>query len=390
MRGSVGGNLHFTQAQLAAGGVDVMPFFVAHGDGYTFGDEGFAEEAAGGLGGAHPGETFYRVVGDKVDFGVEQVGNAGEFIDLGQHGVDILNQDVLERDFVFGGAGPLLQGGYELAEGPFFVNGHDLVAHFITRAVQGDGEAERAPECGQFFKPGHVAGGRDGDVAGPDVEGVLIHNDGEGGQEVIHVGKGLSHAHEDEVVYAGAAYLLCRYDLTYNLCRGEVAGKPQQAAGAEFAAEGAAYLRGDAQGDAAAVNPALAHGCGDDDGLHQVAVLHAGEEFAGGADGAFAYLHHLQRAQGALSCQLLTQSRGQVGHGIEGGNAVFPHPLLQLFGAVGLLAEGGHELYQLCGGAANQAGFFHGDYRMQSTYCLTSKGMRSSLPSPTPSRMGEI
>ena len=105
-------------------------------------------------------------------------------------------------------------------------------------------------------------------MAGADVEGVLIHNDGERGQQVVHVRQGLTHAHEHEVIHPRAAYLLRSEDLTYNLRRGQVTRKPQQATGAELASEGATHLRGNAKGDAVTVSAALPHGCGDDDGLH--------------------------------------------------------------------------------------------------------------------------
>ena len=115
-----------------------------------------------------------------------------------------------------------MQGGNEFAEWPLFVDGHDLVAHFITGSVQRNGEPQRAPESSEFFESGHVAGGRDGDVACSDVKGVLIHDDGECRQQVVHVGQGFSHPHEDEIVYSRAANLFGGNNLADDFSCGEV------------------------------------------------------------------------------------------------------------------------------------------------------------------------
>ena len=66
------------EAELAAGGVDVVAFFEAEGGR----DVGVAEDGVEGLavvlGGAAPGEALDGVVGDEVDLGVDGGGALGE------------------------------------------------------------------------------------------------------------------------------------------------------------------------------------------------------------------------------------------------------------------------------------------------------------------------
>ena len=61
-----------------------------------------------------------------------------------------------------------------------------------------------------------------------------------------------------------------REDLPDDFPGREVAFEAQQAGGAEFAAEGAAHLGGNAEGDAVRLFPVFRSGGGNDDGFHQI------------------------------------------------------------------------------------------------------------------------
>src|SRR5687767_3306987 len=62
------------EAELAAGGVDVVAFFAPEGGGDVAGFEGFEKLFLDGFDGALPRQAFDFVVGDEVYFGVELQG----------------------------------------------------------------------------------------------------------------------------------------------------------------------------------------------------------------------------------------------------------------------------------------------------------------------------
>jgi len=274
------------EAELAAGGIDVVAFFEAEGGGDAGVFEDIAKGAAAGVRGADPVETLDGVVGDEVDFGVEAAGVAGEDGGLFEVVVDAVDEDVFEGELLVFTGVPVVERVKEFGDGPPFVDWHDLLADVVGGAVEGDGEANLLGVLGELADLWDEAGGGECEVACAEVEGFGAGDELDGGEEVFEVGEGFSHAHEDEVVDALAGELFGGEDLAGDFGGVEVAGEAGEAGGAEFAAVCAADLGGDAEG--AAVRGFAVEGgvCGDEDAFDVAAVVEFEEEFAGGVRGA--------------------------------------------------------------------------------------------------------
>ena len=309
-----------------------MAFFIPHGDGDARFVDGVPEGAAAAFRGAFPGKPLHGVVRDEVHLGMQLFGDADKVGRILQGVVHVLDEDVFQRGHLVPVPPPFLQSGNELGEGPFFVDRHDLVPYLVRGSMQGDGQADLPGIGSQFFQSGNESGGGDGDVARPYFQPPVGGDDFQGVLQVVKVGERFPHAHEDEVVDPFPGDGFRREDLADDFSRSEVAFKPQQAGGAEFAAEGAAYLGGDAQGDAVRLLPVFRSGGGDNDGFHQAAVFHSGEEFPGGVRGTVDF-HDFRRVEAEVFRQQGSEPRGKVGHGVKGGDALAPDPVHDLLDA---------------------------------------------------------
>ena len=185
---------------MAAGGIDVVTFFDAEGGDDTGAFEGFGEGAALVFRGAGPLQTFDGVVGDEVDLGVEASGEGGEGLDVGRGVVDAGDEDVFQGDHLALAIQVLLAGGGEVGEGMLAVDRHDLVADGVGGTVKGDGESELFRFVGELPDLWGEAGGGDGDLAGPDVGAPRGVEGTEGDEQVVVIGEGFAHSHDDEVV----------------------------------------------------------------------------------------------------------------------------------------------------------------------------------------------
>ncbi len=360
-----------------------MPLLVAHRHGNARSDKSPAEGAAFLLRRPLPRQPLHRVVGNEIDLGVELPRDADKRARLRQIRIDALDEDILQRDHVLARSRPRPQSGNQLAKRPLAVDGHDARAHGVARAVQGNSEAQRLAEGGKAAQARHVARSGNGDVARADAQRARIHDESERGQQIVHVGERLAHAHEDEIVHPRAGHLLRRENLAENLRRRQIAREAQQPAGAKLAAESAAHLGRNAEGDAVAMRAAPAFRRRNDDRLHQTPVLHAREEFARSSRRAGVDLHHLQRAQSVATGELLAQGGRQVGHGGEIAHAPLPDPLHDLAGSVGLLPQFLHKARERLLPEFEDA-LRHGRQSSVSTYSSTRKGRMSSFPSPVP------
>ena len=97
------------EAELAAGGVDVVAFFEAEGGGDAGVFEDVVEGAAVGVRRAFPVEALDGVVGDEVHLGVEAAGVAGEDGGLFERVVDALDEDVFEGELLVSCAVPVVE-----------------------------------------------------------------------------------------------------------------------------------------------------------------------------------------------------------------------------------------------------------------------------------------
>lgn len=147
----------FLQSQLAAGDVDVMAFFIPHGNGDARLVDGIPEGAAAALRRAFPWEPLHSVVWNEVDLGVQALGDPDE---MGC----VVRESFTSRMRMYSSVGIWFlsfphssNAGNELGEGPFFVDRHDLVAHLVRGSVQGDGQTDLPGIGGQFFQAGNSA-----------------------------------------------------------------------------------------------------------------------------------------------------------------------------------------------------------------------------------------
>ena len=186
-------------------------------------------------------------------------------------------------------------------------------------------------------------------VGGDDFQGVL---------QVVEVGERFPHAHEDEVVDPFSGDGFRREDLPDDFPGREVAFEAQQAGGAEFAAEGAAHLGGNAEGDAVRLFPVFRSGGGNDDGFHQTAVFHSGQEFPCGVRRAVDF-HDFRCVETEVFRQQVSERRGKVGHRVKGGDAFAPYPVQDLLGTefgVAAFRQEGEQLFLRLGSNEGKRG----------------------------------
>ena len=315
-----------------------MAFFEAEGGGDAVAAEDGVEGAAVFGGGAFPGEAFDVVVGDEVDLGAGGGGAFDEEAGFVEVVVDAFDEDILEGELLFLLRVPVAEGVHEFIDAPLLVHRHDLVAHVVAGAVEGNGEADLLRVVGEFSDLRDESGSGDGEVPGADVQSPIGGDDLDGLEEMGEVGEGFAHAHEDDVVDLFSADFLGEEDLSGDFVGGEIAREPVESGGAEFAAVGAADLGGDAEGAAVGLGSVEAGGGGDEDALDVAAVVEAEEELAGGVFGALGF-GVLEPIEIEVHGEFLPQGGGEVGHLLDGGDPLFPDPVEDLFGAVGLLVE---------------------------------------------------
>ena len=211
----------------------------------------------------------------------------------------------------------------------------DLVAQFVVRRVQRDGEAQ-VGHFAQGVDGGDDTGGAQGHAALGEAEGVVVHHQPGGGQDVVEVHQRLAHAHEDDVGHDAVVAVAVAVEdvfgkphLDDNFAGGEVAVKARVASGAEGAGQGAACLRGDAEGAAVVFR--------DKDGFDAVAAVVAENPFACAVAGGFVG-DDGREAQFGDVFQFFAQRFAEVGHRVKVGDALVVNPFQQLFGAEGFFA----------------------------------------------------
>ncbi len=364
MRALRGGGVEFAfrlEAELAAGGVDVVAFFAADRDGDVPVAEDGEEFVLAENARAFPGEAFDGVVGDEVDVGVEVGGDFGEGFGLFERVVDVLDQDELEGEHAAVALGEEFDGGEKFFERPAFVDRHDLLADFVGGAVEADGEAELDVFLGEAFDGGNYAGGGDGDAAGAEMERPFGVYDFEGGEEVVVIGQRFAHAHDDDVVEGGNFGAGARgagvfeeadlEELGNDFAGGEIAFPSIESGGAEFAAERATDLGGDADGFAGLLDADAFLGDADNDGFDEGAVAELEEEFVGDVAGFLG-----EEVAGGLDVVVVVEPGaegfGEVGHLVPGGDAFFVKPIHDLFRAERFFAGFGEALGETVEGFA--------------------------------------
>ena len=324
-----------------------MAFFIPHGNGDARLVNCIPEGTAAFFRRAFPREPLHGVVRDEIDFGVQAFGDPDEMGRVFWRIVDVPDENVFQRGHLVSSPVPFLKGRNELGERPFFVDRHDLVSDFVRSSVQGNGQTDLPGIGRQFFQAGNESRRGDGDVARPYFQTAVGSDDFQGIRQVVKIGEGFPHAHEDDVVDPFSRNGFRRENLPDDFPRGEVAFKAQQPGSAEFAAEGAAYLGRNAKGDALRFF-SIFRCCGrDDDGFYQTAVFHFGEEFSCGVRRTVDF-HDFRRVETEIFRQQIFERGREVAHRVKGGDAFAPHPVQNLLGAefsVPVFRQEGEQLF---------------------------------------------
>ena len=138
------------QAQLAAGGVNVASLFPAEcGCDPLFFQRG-KECFLRGFRRPLPCQVFHLIIGNQINLGAQPAGQLRQWLDLVQRVIDPGDQNIFQRDHAILLLLVIFASRHEFGERIFAVDGHDFVARFIGRAVEGNGDAELLRFIGEF------------------------------------------------------------------------------------------------------------------------------------------------------------------------------------------------------------------------------------------------
>ncbi len=282
-----------------------------------------------------------------------------EFYDalgVGEGIVDAAEHDVFEHQ-VFPGAERVFAAGlHECGERIFFVDGHQCVALFVVGGVEGNGQAGSDGFVGEFFDAGNDAAGGERGVFWRDGDAFGIEEEAERGGHIFKIKERLALAHEDDVG-VGLKRLFVFFerdeDLRDDFAGSEIADEAELRSEAELAIDGAAGLRGNADGLAAVAGHEDGFNAG---GARSGAVVTGWEreEVADGAvDGVVALADDGERDFGFVG-EAFAEGGGERGHFGEFQDALDVEGLVELGAAVGGLAERDGEVGELLFGFAEE------------------------------------
>ena len=266
--------------ELTAGSQLVVPARHSHGCGEIFGEKTFLkfDNIVGGRG--KELAIFERIKADETDFSGDRVESFDKQIGIVWGMVKIFDDDIFEGDALSLVEGEFSQGIKELIERPDTVSGHNPAAQFIACGMQTDGKVNAEIFRGEFLKPRNMSNGREGNFASGEVEAGGMEQDFDGAHDVIVVVEGFTHAHEDEVGDASLLFIgdfLRHENLLEDFVGGEISPKTKRCSSAEGAAEFAADLRGDAEGESVWGR--------DENGFDDIAVIEGEGDFIGAVFG---------------------------------------------------------------------------------------------------------
>jgi hypothetical protein len=321
------------QAELSAGGVDVVAFFATNGGGHLGAMKDGGEAVDNKIGGTSPVEALDRVVRNQIYFRVETARVFGEERGLFGGVIHPLDEDILQRHHLALLRLVIGAGIEEFGEGIPAIDGHDLLTHFVGRAVERKGQ----PNLQRLFrqKPdlrGESAGGN-GDVPRADTDAPRRVDEVERLHQVGVIRERLAHAHENEIVDArfGDAFRL--ENLGDDFSGGEISFPTFQTARAKLAAVSAADLGGKAEGESIGAFAEKIQRRGDEDAFDVVAGAEFPKELSRGVVGALE-LDELERGEVVRGVELLPKGQGQVGHFGDAVGALLIEPLGDLLAAI--------------------------------------------------------
>ena len=289
------------------------------------------------------GRRSERTVSDVIQLNkVDVAHSAGAEVDQCLH-LGIVVVDAVDHGIFIGGtATGLLDIGLDCLmktrECVLFNAGHELVARGLDGRVQGNSERKLFGKLGETLDARDNAAGRDGEMAGTDIEPLGVVEHAESGDGLVEIHERFTLAHEHHAGNTLAKIASNMENLIYHFLRGERAGEAGQAGCTESASHGAPGLGGDADGELVPIGHA--------DGLDRDPIGKLEQILAGAVLGDL--LDKLGGdAEGEGLVQLLAQGCGKVCHLIERTNVLLMKPLIELFSAKRRLAQLGHELLEL-------------------------------------------
>ncbi len=245
-------------AQLAAGGIDVGAVFLADDAVDVVLFEDIIERQNILFGAALVFDVFgNRIVRDQVHVGkvtlILQQGN--QFVRLLRSVVHARDHDVFESDAAVCLFQILVDGGHDFLQRVFAVDAHHAAADFIVRRVQGQSQVDLQPVFREFADLRSQSAGGNRDVASADCQTFGVVDDVQEGDDIVVIVERFADAHHDDVADAFTIAFLIQvvldlHDLCNDFACCQVALFAFQAACAERAADIAADLRRDADGQA--------------------------------------------------------------------------------------------------------------------------------------------
>lgn len=310
--------------QLATGGIDVVAARVAD-RGLDANLSKATHELLGTLGGGGLELGALEVIElDEVHMGKRATREVAQGVKLEVVVVDSPDEGVLVGRPAAGGLDVLGHGVMQPCEGVLLDARHDGVARRLDGGMQRDGQRELLGLLGKAANHGNDAAGRYREVACANAGALGRVEHAQGLKHLVVVVERLALAHHDNGGGAGLEVLAHVHDLVVDLGCLEGAGEAALARGAEDAAHAAARLGGDADGEAVAVGHANALGLGAVIIAEQVLAAAVVGDLAGNLD---------RSAKGAALGKVGAQLGRDVGHVLEVGDVVLPHPILELLRA---------------------------------------------------------
>jgi len=273
---------------------------------------------------------------------------------VGEGIVDAAEHDVFEHE-VFPGAervvaARLHQGGERI----FFVDGHERVALLVVGGVERDGEAGADFFFGELFDAGDDAAGGKRGVFRRNGDAFGVEEEAERSGDVVEIEEWLALAHEDDVG-VGLELVFVFFerdeDLRDDFAGSEIADEAELRGETELAIDGAAGLRGDADGLAAVAG----HKDGFDAGGARGGAIVAGcqrEEVADRAVGGVVALANDGERDFGLVGEAFAKGGGKRGHFGEVEDAFDVEGLVELGATIGRLAKGDGEIGEFLFGFA--------------------------------------
>lgn len=281
--------------------------------------------------------SFEVIELNEIDVRQSSAAEITEGVELGLRIVNTADEGILVRRATTSGLYILAHDFVKVRERVLLHAGHENVARCLNGGVEGDGEGELLRLLGEAPDHRNDSAGRDGEVTGTDAKTIGGVKHAQGFEDFFVVIEGLALTHHDDAGSTRLEILADVDNLIIDFRCGERTGEATLSGGAENASHAAARLSGDANGELVAGGHA--------DAFSARAIL-IGKEILAAAISGDLTNEFGGSAKRAVLGELGAKSGGDVGHLIEGGNVLFPNPVLHLLCAEGRLAKFGDECDQ--------------------------------------------